>query len=240
MPARVDVSEFLPPLPPPTTPPEPVAPAPNLSELRATATAPAPAPARRGPDSVSTRAVAVTRPTPPPAGPPPQQPAPPPLWTGPEALAALFAGVATRDAIPDIVFGCLAQRVARVALFTVNRGVAVGWDARGDKLRREAVETIALPLDRPSIFKRAADGARYLGELPLEDVEETFVVKMGGVFPQGSVVLWPVRVKDRVIALLYAELLPGEAVSALSEPVKQLVDQMEQTFLRLILEKKKS
>jgi hypothetical protein len=161
------------------------------------------------------------------------------VWTGLESLTKLFDDLASRDEIPGLLLGYLAPRMSRVALFTVNKGRALGWDARGGKLRKELVETIAIALDRPSVFARVADsGEPFLGELPLDDVEETFVVKLGSVFPDAGTLLWPIRVRGRTVALIYGEpLAVGE--TAVSEVVKQIVDLTEAAFVRLILEKKR-
>ena len=64
-------------------------------------------------------------------------------------------------------------------------------------------------------------------------------MKLGGIFPETDVFVWPIRVRDRTVALLYGEP-PAAASTAvlLSEPLKTIVDLIEQTFVRLIMAKK--
>lgn len=225
-PARVDTTDLL---PPPRPRPATIPPAAAAAPARRPTTVPPVAPAEPAPRR--------------PATVPPEAPEPDAysgrVWTGIESLDAAFAEVTEREDLPPRVFGFLANRLGRVALFTVNRDQLIGWDLRGSRLRRDAFAAIALPLGAPSVFAQVVEhGVPFMGRLPGNEVEDTLFVKLGGDWPE-HVLLWPVRVKERTVVLLYAEAASAEALTGARELVVPVVDQLEKAFVRLILEKKK-
>lgn len=154
-------------------------------------------------------------------------------------LAFRLASVRERDEIPAIVLGYLAG-LHRVVLLRVKKNELIGWDASG-ALRREGVPDATLPLDRPSIFATVAnDVAPYEGPFPGGQVEAAFLDQMGGDAWPGSCLIVPIRVKGRVVALVYADIPEPRVASSIREAVVGAARQVAETLVRVILVKKQS
>jgi len=139
-----------------------------------------------------------------------------------------------RDQIPPLVLGYLAE-LPRVVLFRARKTDIAGWDAGGERVVREAALGLAFPLDQPSLFASvAADVTPYEGALPHGPVEDEFVARMGGRWPEHVIVV-PVRVKGRVVSILYVE--PG-TVPAAREMVLRATRLIAETLVRMILSRK--
>jgi hypothetical protein len=170
----------------------------------------------------------------------PQAFVPPPDASDPALYALLAAQLHTvtdREQIPPIAVGFLGRLVPRVVLFAVRRTECTGWGASGP--RREAVPGIAFTLDSPSVFARvAARGEPYLGELPQGPIEQRFVAALGaGAWP-AHVLLVPIAVKGRPVALLYGEAETASARAAVREPFGLVAALVGEAFLRLIVARK--
>jgi hypothetical protein len=156
-----------------------------------------------------------------------------------DAVAAQLGGVTDRDDIPLIVLGYLSTVLARVVLFSVRQGELVGWDARGRRLRRDAVAALHFPISRPSVFQRVvATGTPFVGPLPSDSIEESLVIKLGAEAWPEHVIIVPVRVKGRTAAVLYGEAANAAALAVAREPAWVMTDMMAEAFVRLILHKK--
>jgi Type II secretion system (T2SS), protein E, N-terminal domain len=154
-------------------------------------------------------------------------------------LTYLLAAIKERDEIPALLLGYLAG-LHRVVLLRVKKNELVGWDASG-ALRREGVADLIVPLDRPSLFARAAnDVAPYEGPLPRGQVESTFLDQMGGEAWPGSCLIVPIRVKGRVVALVYADLPERSIAPSIRQLVVGAAQRVAETLVRVILVKKQS
>jgi hypothetical protein len=226
----------LPPLRPPlamaeapaAAPPEPVyvaPPAPVYVAPPEPVRAAPPAPARMPVMTVTPMAPALV--TPPPAPPP-----------SVDLIAAQLEGISDRDQLPPIVLGYLSRLFERVVLFAVRKNECAGWDGRGAHLKRDLIEKIQLPVERPSIFHKAlASASAYEGPLPHGSVEDLLLSSLGGHWPT-RVVVCPLTVKERAVALVYGEVGSDAALTRAREPLYALVPHISQTLMRLVLEKK--
>jgi hypothetical protein len=170
----------------------------------------------------------------------PQTFVPPPDASDPalySLLAAQLQTVTDRVQIPPIALGFLGRLLPRAVLFAVRRTECTGWGASGP--RREAVSAVAFTLDSPSVFARvAARGEPYLGELPQGPIEQRFVAALGaGAWP-AHVLLVPVTVKGRCVALLYGEAETASARAAVREPFGLVAALVGEAFLRLVVARK--
>jgi len=90
-------------------------------------------------------------------------------------------------------------------LFTVHRGVALGWDAVGDRVDRWSFRSVMIPLDSPSVFNLVVDNrAHYLGGLTKTKVNIEFLRVMGKQVPLSAFLL-PILVRGRVVNILYGD-----------------------------------
>jgi hypothetical protein len=151
-------------------------------------------------------------------------------------LARRLGNLAERDQIPPIALGYLSA-LPRVALLRVRKADIAGWDARGDEVNRDLLAQVSYPLDVKSIFaKVVTDVAPYEGKLPRGKVESDFINKLGGGWPE-QVVLAPIHVKGRPVAVLYAEL-PRQDPRGARDMVVATARHIAETLLRLILARK--
>src|SRR5262249_50258189 len=151
----------------------------------------------------------------------PQAYVPPPDASDPalySLVAAQLGSVTDRDQIPPIAVGFLARLLPRVVLFAVRRTECSGWGASG--ARRDAVAGGAFTLDSPSVLAGgAARGEPYQVELPQGPIEQRFVAALGGAAWPAHVLLVPITVKGRCVALLYGEAETASARAAVREPL---------------------
>lgn len=182
-------------------PPEPVTPAPRppvravsipLTEEERAALVPLAAVETPAPPPV---AVARTAPAVP-------EPLPAPL-TVEEAEAAL-ATIHDQEQVARTVLAFLAVSYRRAAMFQVARDKATAWMAQGD-LDLGRFGKFAVSLDKPSVFLNLRHGqAFYVGPLPPMPAHRELAQAWGGELPRDCVVL-PVRMKDRLVAVIYAD-----------------------------------
>lgn len=137
-----------------------------------------------------------------------EEPAPPEAPQTPltfaEATRAL-SEVSDRQAIARCVLRYAASVFRRAMLFTVHRGVALGWNAVGEGLDRRAIRKLVIPLDSPSIFKLVVDSrAHYLGGLRKTPVNIQFLRGTGRQIPLSALML-PILVRGRVVNVLYGD-----------------------------------
>ncbi len=117
----------------------------------------------------------------------------------------MLTDVSDRDAIARVVLRFARSIFKRSMLFTVHRGVALGWDALGEGLQSIAFSSLMIPLDSPSVFKTVVDTrAHYLGALTKTKVNIQFLRATGKQVPLSAFVI-PVLVRGRVVNLLYAD-----------------------------------
>jgi HEAT repeat protein len=90
-----------------------------------------------------------------------------------------------------------------VAAFAIVRGVAAGWDVRGE-LDRATVRKLAIPLDAASVFRTVAlTRGSYVGPLPNDALTQHYLALLGR--SPRTVFVWPIEVQSRLIAMLYGD-----------------------------------
>ncbi len=196
------------PLPVPVQPPEPparprpVAPPPpilktvTLTEAeRAALNTPSPQPERQ-PEPVAAAATAAPAARTPPAA--PEGPA------SADEVEEALSRTADREEVGRIALGLMVRSYRRAALFQVARERVSAWMAQGE-LDLPIFQTFSVGFDQPSIFLNLRQGsALYLGPLPPMPAHRELARAWGGELPRDCVLL-PVRIKDRLVAVLYAD-----------------------------------
>lgn len=142
------------------------------------------------------------------AGAPPSQPPAPAGDDAPldfAAAAALLSRARDRHQIARIVLRFARSQFRRAMLFTVHRGVALGWDALGAGLDPLSFRSLMIPLDGLSVFRTVVETrAHYLGGLRRSRPNIEFLRATGRQVPLSAFVI-PVLVRGRVVNLLYAD-----------------------------------
>ena len=84
------------------------------------------------------------------------------------------------------------------------------------------------------------DVAPYEGPFPRGQVESAFLDQMGGEAWPGSCLVVPIRVKGRVVALVYADMAEATVPGRLREDVVGAAKKVAETLVRVILVKKQT
>ena len=130
------------------------------------------------------------------------RPAPAPSLADVEAR---LVSPADRDDVAGALLDFLAPRFTRVALFIVRRDEVAGWLGRGSHLDAERLSAFRAGLDQPSIFLNLTrSGHFYVGALPPMPVHLALAACWGGELPAECLLL-PVRLRERLVTLVYAD-----------------------------------
>lgn len=226
--------------------PEPLPPAAAATAPAATtATAPAAPPPRVIPRSLTLTAeeraelgfLQEEPPPPPPAAPPP--PRPKPAVATVDEVEAAFAATSEREEVAEILLAFLARSYRRVALFQAGKDKVSGWKVRGEGIDQKAFEEFSVGFDQPSLFLNLRQGSGlHMGPMPPMPAHRALARTWGGELP-GDCVLLPVRMKDRLVAVLYADG-GRKGVAGVGLPqLQRLTAATAAAFERCILHKKR-
>lgn len=109
------------------------------------------------------------------------------------------------DDVGQILLGFLGRNHRRAALFQVTRDRVAGWKIHGAGVDREAFAAFSTGFDQPSIFLNLRQGnSLYLGPLPPMPAHRELARTWGGDLPRDCFLV-PVRIKDRLVIVLYAD-----------------------------------
>jgi hypothetical protein len=186
--------------------PSPVAPVPPPVRPRpvaAPAPAPAPPPQPRS-NSVSLTAEERAALGPPPPAPPPPAAVKPAPATIEEAERAL-AATEDREEVGRTVLAFLLRDHKHAALFQTGRDKITAWQIQGEGIDPKVFRSYSVGFDQPSLFLNLRQGSGvYLGPLPPMPAHREIARCWGGELPRDCVML-PVRINDRLVAVIYAD-----------------------------------
>jgi hypothetical protein len=160
-------------------------------------------------ERVALRTFSSSRPEPaapaptPAAAPPPSAPSLPTMASIEEVEAA-FTRTHDREEVARIALSFLARGYRRAALFQVGKDKVSAWMGQGE-LDLPIFQKFSIGLDQPSLFLNQRNGSSlHIGALPPMPAHRELARAWGGELPRDAVAL-PVRINDRVVAVLYAD-----------------------------------
>jgi len=157
-------------------------------------------------------------------------PAPPAAISLGQARERILSAQA-RDDIAEAVLDRLAGPSPLVALLIARKDDVIGWHARGEGVSRSALRSIRIPFTEPSIFLNVKlSGTPYVGLLPDLPSHEALLEGLGR--RPGRSAVYPVFLKNRVVAFILAELPAG------TEDLAALAASMAEGFAALILQQR--
>jgi len=119
--------------------------------------------------------------------------------------ARLLLQAQNRDEIGQVLLQVTERFFRRRLLFILQRDRIVGWDGAGDGVAREDVKRVLLPLDSLSLFTAVKVGSRpMIGPVADVPANRRLFHEMRLGFP-AEVVLFPIRIRDRVVAIYYGD-----------------------------------
>ena len=133
-----------------------------------------------------------------------------PPVTGPapttiEEVERALAAAKDPDDVGRIVLTFLLRDHTHAALFQTGRDKITAWQAQGEGIDPKIFASYSVGFDQPSLFLNLREGSGvYLGPLPPMPAHRELARSWGGDLPRDCVML-PVRMKDRVVAVIYAD-----------------------------------
>jgi len=110
-----------------------------------------------------------------------------------------------RDQVAEAMLETLAEKFPRVLLLTSGQESVHGWTGRGGGLTRDALSRVRIPWGEPSIFAFVKlSGSPHRGPLS-RILLPPVLTGMLGPKAVAACAVFPVRIKDRLIAFLYAD-----------------------------------
>jgi hypothetical protein len=112
-----------------------------------------------------------------------------------------------RDRLAESTLETVCARMPRAVLLTSAQDAVRGWTARGSGLTRDQVSGIRIPWGEPSIFAFVKlSGSPHRGSLSRILVPPKLAALLGAK-ASACCAVYPVRIKDRLVAFLYADRL---------------------------------
>jgi hypothetical protein len=156
-----------------------------------------------------------------------------------ETSAKIRAG-AGRGEVLSQVLSFAGQRFARVALFGVRDerafGVAQLGLARAGGPDDAALRELSLGSLEPAWFRRVIESKRPCTAPPSDEGDHRLAVLLGNEIP-GEAYVAPIVTGERVVALLYADNLPGREPAADTRSLEVLLDAAGIALDRAVLER---
>lgn len=155
--------------------------------------------------------------------------------TVPDPPLARLRAAHHRDEIAAAVLDYVALLMRRAAFFVMKKSILIGHDARGADLDVGTVRKVVINVEAPSLFRDViASRLPYRGPLPETPANRAFAHALGGVSQE--VLVMPMAVRDRVIAVLFAD---GAAMPLPDAALHATVREAGLAYERLILEAKR-
>ncbi len=173
---------------------------------------------------------------------PPAPEAPAPTFDGglvPHAFVSA-EGATGRDEIAESALDALASRFPRVLLLVSGQDAIQGWTGRGSRLTRSRVSHVRVAWGEPSIFAFVKlSGSSHRGGLSRILLPPELAALIGDKGIASCAVL-PVRIKDRLVAFLYADRAGAPMSDADHRALEAAASTLGSNLARLLLELRKS
>jgi MshEN domain len=146
----------------------------------------------------------------------------------------------SRDRVAEDALDQLAMQFPRVLLFVSAQDAIQGWTARGGGIGREALSRLRIPWGEPSIFAFVKlSGSSHRGGLS-RVLMPPAVADLLGPRATASCAVYPVRIKDRLVAFLYADRLGAPMSDDDYRALEAAASSLGSALARLLLELRKA
>lgn len=163
----------------------------------------------------------------------------PPLPLSFEDMEGRLGRVTDPEEVGRLLVGFLGHMFERVAIFKVLRDRVEGWHGGGGALDLECLRAFSAGFDQPSVFLNLRQGGGfYLGRLGPMAVHKTLARCWGGALPRECLLL-PVRIRGRLVTVVYADREPDDLGPVDLEALVALAASAAEAYERCILRKKK-
>jgi hypothetical protein len=145
-----------------------------------------------------------------------------------------------RDRLAESTLETVCGRLPRAILLTSGQDGIHGWTARGSGLTRDQVSGILIPWGEPSIFAFVKlSGSPHKGSLSRILVPPKLAALLGDK-AAASCAVYPVRIKDRLVAFLYADRLGAPVSDEDCRSLEIAASALGSSLARLLIELRKA
>ncbi|MBZ5588156.1 MAG: hypothetical protein LAO05_06295 [Acidobacteriia bacterium] len=153
-------------------------------------------------------------------------------------LVDALSNATHRDQVAGLVLDHIANTATRVALFSLQQGRVMGWEARGPAIEQEGFHTLILPLDRPSLFLNLSKGVDlHAGALSGGEGNDLLLGALGAPEPH-EVVVVPIKVRGKAAGFLWLDNGDG-SVADVPIPLIQEVARLTGLALEILVLRQK-
>lgn len=162
------------------------------------------------------------------------------MWDARPARRREGPPVPARDRVAESTLETVCARLPRAILLTSAQDAIRGWTARGSGLTRDQVSGIRVPWGEPSIFAFVKlSGSPHRGSLSRILVPPKLAALLGDK-AAASCAVYPVRIKDRLVAFLYADRLGAPLSEEDYRNLEIASSALGSSLARLLLELRKA
>ena len=147
--------------------------------------------------------------------------------------------VEERDDVAHAALSFLSRRFQRSLLFMVRGNVVAAWMGGGESVDQRLFGEIEVSFDEPSLFLNLREGSPfYRGPLPRLDAHQRLVRAWGGRYPKECLLL-PVRIKKRLVAVVYCDGGHEQLGKIEVAELQQMATLMARGFERFLVKRKR-
>ncbi len=163
------------------------------------------------------------------------------MWSSAEAAPApVEEHSPARDRIAEAALDSLSTRFAHVLLLMSGQEAIQGWTGRGAGLSREGVAAMRIAWGEPSVFAFVKlSGSPHRGGLS-RVLAPPALTAMVGVKGASRCAVFPVRIKDRLVAFLYADRLGAPLFEDDYRALEVAASSLGSSLARLLLDLRKA
>ncbi len=155
-----------------------------------------------------------------------------------------LAGVSKRlcraeemESVADTILDYASRSMARCILFVVKSNSATVWASRGLPTNEQNGNGPTFPIGPDGIFGLTLGKGDYRGPVPDDPLFHSFYKKLGIDVPP-EILIYPLYLDDRLVAVLYGEGGPGTLLDVDSDEYRRLA-QLVTLSMNLVVAKKK-
>lgn len=148
--------------------------------------------------------------------------------------------VEERDDVAHAALSFLSRRFQRSVLFMVRGNTVAVWMGGGEGVDQRLLADIDVSFEEPSLFLNLREGSPfYRGPLPRLDAHQRLVRVWGGKYPKECLLL-PVRIKKRLVAVVYGDRGNEDLHEVDIPEMQQMAALMARGFEAVLVKRKRS
>ena len=154
-----------------------------------------------------------------------------------DRIADLFCAADDVETIARIVLDQTVRKLERCILFNVKGTTAILWGSRGLNLNQDKAASVRMAITREPVFHLFLDEGAYRGPLPEEVGYQNFYNTLEMDRPN-EVVVMPVHLEDRLVAIFYGDSGDGEEIAGATEDFRLMVRKLAIALNLVVLKRK--